>query len=307
MKPKITIGVCVRNCEASVKEAIKSIIDQDFPHELVEVIFVDDGSEDGTLRVIMDSVSRIDMTVKIFHHTWQGLGPTRNAVVHNACGDFIVWVDGDMILPRNHLRKQLQFMEQNPQVGIAKARYGMLQGEHIVAALENIPFIVYDCKDGSVNSKLPGTGGSIYRVEAIRKIGGFDNNLRGVGEDQDAAYRVKAAGWLISRSPAVFYEKRVNSWKNLWKKYFWYGYGDYDLFHKNRNILSLYRMSPVGGFVIGALYALEAFRLTHRASVFLLPFHFAFKLTAWCFGFAKRRAEFFSEAADKSVLDLSGI
>jgi len=260
----------------------------------MEIIFVDDGSDDGTLRVISDSVSRMDMCVKIFHGKWQGLGPARNMVVDNACGDFIAWVDGDMTLPRDHVRKQVKFMEQNPKVGIAKARYGMLRGENIVGALENIPFIVYDCKDGSLNLKLPGTGGAIYRVEAIRKVGGFDNYLKGVGEDQDAACRVKAAGWLLKRSPCIFYEKRVDTWKNLWDTYFWYGYGDHDLFQKSRNIFSLYKMVPIAGFVAGALYTLEAFRLTHRKAVFLLPFHFAFKMTAWCFGFAKRRADFSS-------------
>jgi len=48
MKPIATIGVCVRNCEATIKEVINSIINQDFPHELMEVIIVDDGSEDRT-------------------------------------------------------------------------------------------------------------------------------------------------------------------------------------------------------------------------------------------------------------------
>jgi len=193
----------------------------------------------------------------------------------------------------------VEFMEQNLKVGIAKARYGMKSGENIVAALENIPFIVYDSKNGSLNSKLPGTGGSIYRVKAVRQVGGFDDRVKGVGEDQDVAYRVKLAGWFLERSPAVFYERRVQTWKDLWDKYFWYGYGNYDLYRKNRNIFSLYKMVPIAGFVAGALYTLEAFRLTHWRFVFLLPIHFAFKMTAWCFGFAKRKSDFSFETTMK--------
>ena len=292
MKPRITIGVCVRNCEDYVKEAIDSIVDQDFPHERMELIFVDDGSTDNTLSIIKDSVLKMDMQVKVFHHEWKGLGAARNVVVDNAEGEYIVWVDGDMILPKNHVRKQVEFMEQNPKVGIAKAKYGMSPRENIVVVLENIPFIVYDSKDGSLNSKLPGTGGSIYRVDAIKQVGGFDSRLKGVGEDQDAAFRVKVTGWLIERSSAVFYERRVQTWIDLWHKYFWYGYGDHDLYRKNRDIFSLYKMVPIAGFVAGALYTLDAYRLTRRKSVFLLPFHFAFKMTAWCFGFAKSKADF---------------
>lgn len=285
MKMKVTIGVCVRNSAATLPEAIESIISQDFPHELIEVIFVDDGSEDNTLSIIQEYVSRMDIAAKVFHTSWQGLGPVRNLVVEDAEGKYIVWVDGDMILPKDHVRKQVEFMEQNPKVGIAKAKYWMPPTENIVAALENIPFVVYDSKNGSLIHKLPGTGGSIYRVDAIRKVGGFDSRLNGVGEDQDAAYRVKVAGWLIERSSAVFYERRAKTWKDLWRKYFWYGYGNYELYRKNRNIFALYKMVPVAGFVAGALYTLDAYRLTRRKSVFLLPFHYAFKMIAWCFGF----------------------
>ena len=291
VKPKVTIGICVKNCEATIKGVIDSILDQDFPHERMEVIFVDDGSEDRTLSVILGSVARMDMQVKVYHHEWKGLGPTRNVVVVNADGDYIIWVDGDMTLPRDHVRKQVEFMEQNPKVGIAKSKYGMLGRENIVAVLENIPFIVDDSKDGTVNPKLPGTGGSIYRVEAIRQVGGFDNHLKGVGEDQDAAYRVKAEGWFLDRSPAVFYEKCRQTWQDLWKQYFWHGYGLYDLYRKNRNIFSLYKMVPIAGFITGALYTLDAYRLTGRKSVVLLPFHFAFKMIAWCLGFTKSKTD----------------
>jgi len=297
MKPKVTIGICVKNCEATIKEAIDSVIDQDFPHELIEVIFADDDSTDETLSIIESYVPNMDMQVKVFHHEWKGLGATRNVVVNNASGDYIVWVDGDMILPKDHVSKQVQFMEENPKVGIAKAKYGMPPGENIVAALENIPFIVYDSKSGPLDSKLPGTGGSIYRVEAIRQVGGFDSHMKGVGEDQDAAYRVKAAGWILQRSPAVFYERRVQAWKDLWDKYLWYGYGDYQLYRKNRNVFSLCKMVPFAGFVAGALYTLDAYRLTRRKSVFLLPFHFAFKMTAWCSGFARCHSNVSSERA----------
>lgn len=285
MRPKVTIGVCVRNSQQFVREAISSILDQDFPHELMEVIFVDDGSEDETLSIINSYVPRMDIKVKVFHHEWKGLGPSRNVVVDNASGDYIIWVDGDMILPRDHVMKQVEFMNKNPKVGIAKARHGMMDQESVVAVLENVPFMVYDSKDGSVNSKLPGTGGSIYRVEAIRQVSGFDSGMRGVGEDQDAAFRIREAGWILKRSSAIFYERRVQTWDGVWRKWFWYGFGDYDLYCKNRGVFSLFRMTPLAGFVNGFLYIADAYRLIRRKSVILLPFHFAFEMAAWCTGF----------------------
>lgn len=287
----VTLGVCVKDCASTLPEVIKSIIAQDYPHELMEVIFVDDGSKDETLSIIKHYVPKMNMKVRIFHHEWKGLGPSRNVVVKNSCGKYIIWVDGDMILPKDHVQKQVTFMEQNPKVGIGKARYGFLLEDSVVAFLENIPFVVYDSKDGTLDLKLPGTGGAIFRVEALRKVGSFNERLVGVGEDQDVAYRIKAAGWHIKRTSAYFYERRVKSWLNLWCKYFWYGYGNYCLYRKNRRIFSLFRMNPLAGFIAGVLYVKDAYMLTRRKSVFLLPFHYAFKLAAWCCGFVK--AQFF--------------
>jgi len=278
----------VRNSEDSLKEAVDSILNQDFPHELVEVIFVDDGSEDATFSIIQESISRMNVKTEAFRNKWMGLGASRNVVVDNAKGDYIVWVDGDMVLPRDHVRKQLEFMERNPTVGIAKAKYSILMEENLIATLENIPFMVDDACGGNewkAASKLPGTGGSIYRVEAIRQVGGFDDHLKGTGEDQDAAYRVKEAGWSIYRTNAVFYEKRSKTWKSLWDKYVWYGHGDYSLYLKNRSIFSLHKMTPFAGLIAGLLYSFVAYRLTGRKVVFLLPLQFTFKMTAWCFGF----------------------
>lgn len=297
MKPIVTIGFCVRNCEASLREAIDSVLDQDFPHELIEVIFVDDGSKDGTLSVILDYISNMDMQVKVFHSEWKGLGWARNVVVDNARGDYIVWVDGDMILPSDHVRKQVEFMQQNPKVGIAKAKHGTCPGEKLVATLENLPYLVEDFRnEEKVTPKLLGTGGSIYRVEAIRQVGGFDSKIKGAGEDQDAARRVIAAGWLFDRTQTLFYERRRDTWKALWDEYFWWGYGMHRTLRKNKDLIVLWRMVPLAGFLAGLLYSIDSYRLVRQKKVFLLPLHFTFKLTAWCLGFIKSRIDFYSRS-----------
>jgi glycosyltransferase involved in cell wall biosynthesis len=288
MYPKVTIGVCVRNSAATLSDAIESIIAQDYPNKLMEVIFVDDGSEDETLSIINSYIPKMDTKVKVFHHEWKGLGYSRNAVVNNAEGKYIIWVDGDMILPLDHIRKHVDFMEKNPEVGVAKARHGMLNAKNIIEILEHIPFILYDLRDGPLDSKLPGTGGAIFRIEAIRQVGGFDERLKGTGEDQDVAFRVKEAGWLIKRSPAIFYEKKAQNLREVWKKWVWYGYGDHDLYCKNKNIFSPIGMNPITGLIRGFLLMADAYRLIHRKFVLLLPFHLFFEMFAWCVGFTKR-------------------
>jgi glycosyltransferase involved in cell wall biosynthesis len=300
MKPKVTVGVCVKNAEASIKDAVESILVQDFPHELMEVIFVDDGSDDKTLSILKSYVSKMNMQVKLFHQEWKGLGPARNKVVNHASGDYIVWVDGDMILPEDHIRKQVEFMEQNPDVGIAKARYGILTGANIIAALEDVANIALDShsKDPTFN-KLPGTGGAVFRVEAIRQVGGFDPFIKGVGEDIEVAYRIKKAGWSIRRgTEAIFFERRRESLKELWGHHVWYGYGGHDVFCKNRAVIGFPFMNPIAAFLIGVWYSSRAYKSLRKKFVFLLPFYYSFKRLAWCFGFLKGQMDRYKNGGD---------
>jgi glycosyltransferase involved in cell wall biosynthesis len=291
-KPLVTIGICVRNCEDSIKDAIDSIVTQDFPHNLLESIFVDGRSDDGTLKVILDSASTMNMSVKVFCQERKGLGAARNVVVNNTSGDYIVWVDGDMVLSRDFIRKLVEFMRQNPKVGIAKGKHDLTPGGNWIATLEmysRAASKMVDYQSKRTRLKALGTSGCIYRMEAVSQAGHFDENLRGYGEDQDFEIRIRDAGWSFSTVDAKFsdYERHKLTWKHLWSKYWLRGYFSHYFLHKNRGFLKHYRMFPPAAFVAGIFQSHTLFRLTYQKKVFLLPFQHAFKISAWYFGFIR--------------------
>ena len=288
MKPKVTIGVCVRDCEKFIKEAIGSISSQDFPHRLMEVVFVDDGSRDRTLSIIRDHSQEMDMCVKVFHQEWKGLGSARNRVIDNADGEFIVWVDGDMVLSRDYVRRQVEFMEQNPNTGIAKGRYELSQGPSLASTLEILSRAADKMTDFNKNkTKSMGTGASIYRIHAVKQAGGFDNNIKGYGEDWDIECRIRDAGWLLQTTQAQWrdYERKGLSYKELWHRYVKRGNDLYHFCRKNKGLIKFYRMLPPAGLLAGLRDAMVIFRILPRKVVFLLPFHHMLKTTAWCWGF----------------------
>ncbi len=292
MKPKVTIGICVRNCEDLIGESVESIMNQDFPHELMEAIFVDDGSEDKTLSIIQELVSNIGIQSKIFHTSWKGLGHVRNIVAENAKGEFILWVDGDMVLEKDFVGKQVEFMTQHPEVGIAKGRQALEPGGNLLSTLETYARAAgrnIDYKSKKARSKALGTGGAIYRTKALRKAGGFDGNLKGYGEDFDLELRVRGAGYSLSTIDAKFldYERYGLTWKGLWNRYWLRGYYIYSFFQKNRGILKHYRLFPLAAFLLGLIHACALFKLTRKKAVFLLPLQYVFKMTAWYFGFIR--------------------
>jgi len=225
---------------------------------------------------------------QVFHHKWKGLGPSRNVVVDNARGKYIVWVDCDNLLHRDHVRKQVTFMEQNPAVGIAAGKFRPRPEDNLVSTLESIEWAVNYCVSGHKAMLNPsghfcgGGGGSIYRVEAIRQAGGFDDNIRGAGEDFDAERRVTKAGWsLYFVTEAEFYHRCKKTWKSLWRENYWYGYGGHYLSHRK---IKTFAPTPA---LIRLRYLFASYKLTCQKVAFLFPLQQAFKKIAWLFGFIK--------------------
>jgi len=289
MKSKVTIGICVKNCENYIGETIGSILEQDFPNELMEVTVVDGYSTDKTLSIIKRELGRSNTKTNIFLEN-EGLGVARQIVVDEARGDFIIWVDGDMVLRMDFVTKQIEFMDKHPTAGIAKGRYELrrnIQHKSIVASLEDFEFLVNTFVEGETNSKVLGTSGCIYRVEALQRIGGFDRNITGVGEDMDVENRIRKDGWQLFISPAVFYETRRQTWASLWKEYFWHGSGGRYMLSKDRRVVISYKFLPPIAILTEIFRIPTAYRLTHKKIVLLLPFHYVFKRTAWVLGFIR--------------------
>jgi glycosyltransferase involved in cell wall biosynthesis len=258
----------------------------------MQIIFVDDGSKDCTLKIVEAYVSKMNIQTKVFKTEWQGLGKARNLILDNADGEYITWVDADEILTKSYIRKQVEFMEKNHDVGITAGVLGLVPG-NLVLNLELIPHIVshamFDRPPSFIwkTKKVLGTGGTTFRTEALRQVNGFNKRFKGTGEDQNVAIRICNSGWLTQVNDAVFYELHngMSTLGDLWKKYHWYGYGDQTLYVENRDAFSLLRMSPPAGFITGVVLSIDAYKLKRQKSVFLLPLHYCFKSVAWMIGF----------------------
>lgn len=292
MEPRVTVGMCVRNSEGFVEEAIGSIINQDYPHESLKVVFVDDGSDDGTLSIIRDCVQKMDMNTVVLHTSWKGLGSARNLVISHAEGAYILWVDGDMVLSRDFLKKLVKYMEVNPKAGIVKGRQGLLPGHNALATVEGYSRAVgrmVDYQSRKGRFKAVGTGGSLYRIKAVRQVGRFDDNLKMYNEDWDFELRLRKAGWTLHTLNATFYdyERYGLTWKALWRRYWLRGYYTHYFLHKNPRMIKHYRMFPPAAALSGILSSITLFKLTRQKAVFLIPFQSTFKMTGWYSGFLR--------------------
>ena len=97
------------NCEAFIKQAIDSVLQQTYTNW--ELIVADDGSADNT-RAIIDAV-KDERVVKTHNDTNQGNLRTRNRLFDEANGKYLTILDGDDWMSKDKLSTQVSMMLQN--------------------------------------------------------------------------------------------------------------------------------------------------------------------------------------------------
>jgi len=90
---KLSVLMPVYNEQATVDTAIKRLLDTQFPCD-IEVVVVNDGSQDGTSR-ILEGIS--DPRISLFEHPAnRGKGAAIKTAIENASGDYIIMYDADL-------------------------------------------------------------------------------------------------------------------------------------------------------------------------------------------------------------------
>jgi glycosyltransferase involved in cell wall biosynthesis len=194
----VTIGIPVRNTEDTIGATLTTVIDQDYPCDSLEVLIVDDGCTDRTTDIVKDRLASTKLRWKIHKTNGKGLGTARQMILDNAKGKYIVWVDGDIVLFSDFVTVLTNFMEKNPCVGQAKAKWEPYLNGNLVGDLENMKYVGYELTHGRNRrffSKLVGIGASISRRDALAMVGGFDAEIKGSGEDIDILAKMLKMGW----------------------------------------------------------------------------------------------------------------
>lgn len=116
--PLITIGMPIYNAGRYLRLAVVSILQQTFTNW--ELIIIDDGSSDGATENIRDLV---DPRVKIVQDgSNRGLAARLNQAVNMARGRYFARMDQDDISYPERLARQLQYLEQQPELDLVASR-----------------------------------------------------------------------------------------------------------------------------------------------------------------------------------------
>ena len=123
--PTVTVLMPVYNGEKYLRESIESILGQTFSD--FEFIIIDD-STDNSAKVIS---SYNDVRIKYFRYEKKlGIANALNIGLDLALGEYIARMDCDDISLPDRLKKQVLFMEKNPDIGIS-GTWAQTFGEHV--------------------------------------------------------------------------------------------------------------------------------------------------------------------------------
>ncbi|MBO5145415.1 MAG: glycosyltransferase [Lachnospiraceae bacterium] len=189
---RCSVVIAVYNGEKYIKSTLDSIINQNY--ENMEVIVVDDGSNDGTAMILKDFGEQI----KYFRSNRVGPGGARNIGIQNSMGEYIAFCDADDLWVSDKLRKQIQFMDNNLQViGCYSDCEYIDQNNCHIEDVDSISKI----KDKTFYEKLL-LGGNyvcfsslLIRKVFLERVGGFDESPELIGsEDYDLLIRLAKEG-----------------------------------------------------------------------------------------------------------------
>lgn len=204
MMPLISVILPVHNAGAYLADAIASILHQ--KNVLLELIVVNDHSSDGAINNLPAALTN-DSRVTFINAETRGVVAVMKTGFEHAKGDYIARMDADDIALPNRLEKQYEYLQQNPEIGIAGGQVKIFS-QHGVAE----GFLLYEkwlnqlCspedieRELFVESPIPNPT-AFFRREVYEALGGYHDPEW--AEDYDMWLRAHALGIKMGKPEGV--------------------------------------------------------------------------------------------------------
>lgn len=206
--PTVSVVMTVYNAEKFLKEAVDSILNQSYSN--FEFIIINDGSTDNCSQILN---AYKDKRIRLIERENIGLAESLNEAIEISRGKYVARMDHDDISLKNRLELQLDFMENNPDVGILGAQAYLINEEGDVIGQTNNPVAnkaILKC----LEFVCPLTHPTYFiRKDVYHKLNGYRNiNI----EDYDFLLRASENGIkILNMTTKVLMYRTVSSGMSL--------------------------------------------------------------------------------------------
>ncbi len=214
---KVTVLIPMHNEEKVAADILTALADADYPPKRLEIIPVNDHSEDGT-REILDGFAHRFRNIKPLHRDEgiRGKPAALNDAMEICEGDIIVVFDADYLPPRGMIR-DLVVCFKDPEIGAVMGRVVPVNtGTNLLTRLldmERAGGYQVD-QQARYNLRLvPQYGGTVgsFRRDLALLMGGFDPAV--LSEDTDLTFNLFTRGWkVVYANRLECYEESPEDW-----------------------------------------------------------------------------------------------
>ena len=244
--PSLTVLIPAYNEEKSIKETIEFVKDVNYPKELMEIIVINDGSKDKTLEIIKNIKN-----IKILNKENTGKADSINNALKIARGEVIVINDADSFPEKDAFIKMAPYFNDF-EIGAVTSSIFVKNKNNLLEKLQNIEYMIiaYGRKLLEYIDGVFVTPGalSMYKKEALLKIGGFDKN--NLTEDIEVAWNLLSKSYQIKMCFAArTYTIVPSKFKTWWKQRLRWDIGGLQTLYKYRHTILRSKYKNLGLFV----------------------------------------------------------
>ncbi|WP_393098586.1 glycosyltransferase [Streptomyces sp. LN325] len=266
----VSVLVPAYNEAKCIENTVRSLMASEHP---VEVVVVDDGSSDGTARIVEDL--RLP-NVRVVRQLNAGKPAALNRGVANARHDIVVMMDGDTVFEPATVGELVQPFA-DPSVGAVAGNAKVGNRDSLIGAWQHIEYVMgfnLDRRMYDILRCMPTIPGAVgaFRRSALDRVGGMSDDT--LAEDTDITMALHRDGWrVVYAEKARAWTEAPESVQQLWSQRYRWSYGTMQAIWKHRG--AVVEKGPSGrfgrvGLPLVALFMVLAPLLAPLIDVFLL-------------------------------------
>lgn len=245
-QPRMTMFVPTYNEETAIVACLETIVAQDYPAELIEVLIVDGRSEDNTLGEVRRYVEELRQKtsgpvpdIKIVDNPQRDQASAWNLAMEETTGDVIALVVAHSFLAPDFTSRSIARL-QDGNADVVGGPYRMVGvgavGEAIAAAMSS-RFGVGQSRyrwGGDVED-IDSLANAVYPVDLLKRFMPFDRSIgKGIGQDWDIHFRMREDGVRLGQYSDIKHEFHArSSLSRLWRQQFRYATTKVDVIRKH--------------------------------------------------------------------------
>jgi len=252
--PKISVIIPAYNESKNILSAIKSSLKVNYPRNKLEIIIVDDGSDDDTYRQAKKIQGK---TVKVFTKKHSGKAKTVNYGIKKSTGEIIMILDADTFPDKNCFKNIVGYFG-DPKIMAALPAIKILRQKNIIEKFQVIEYSIMALLKktfffmGSMNCT---PAGAFIRKKFIKKYGGFATDT--LTEDFEMGLKIQSKNYQVAQSlESHVYTIVPNNLRKLIRQRVRWSYGTLTNISKYRSMLNP-KYGDLGLFILpSALFSI---------------------------------------------------